>query len=218
MQRQMTYSSCLNDTLDDLLLDTSVFINLSGSGVISDILNALPHRILMTQEAAGELVPTARSGRNDLLVLQSEVAAGRIELLNLAASARLRFARLISDSERPLGDGEAATIAAAETQDGIAVIDDRRARIIGSTGYLASSIDLFAHRNVIGNLGHRKLADAVYFALKNSRMAVQENQREWAISLLGIERALECNSLPRHRELVAEHLQDRRGRQTASEA
>lgn len=200
----MSYSSCLNETRDDLVLDTSVFINLSGSRACGQILSALPNRVLMTREVSEELVPDIKRERDDRAILEAQINASRIEIIELGAAGRERFEQLISDPERPLGDGEAATIAAAEERGLIAVIDEKRARSLMPDERLASSVDLFAHEEVAKQLGGMRQGQATYNALTHARMAVQENQRDWAIETVGKERAARCNSLPRHKDFLQE--------------
>jgi len=198
----MSYSSCLANHDADLLLDASVFINLSASGAASAILQALPHRVLIVDIAAGEVRVDAKTGRPDGDVLEGLLASPQIlDSVTLDANGLALFESLVLE----LDDGESATIAAAANRRAIAVLDERRARKVCGAQLpdvvQASTVDLFAHPAVERALGREGLADAVHAALQYARMHVRADQRDWVIDLIGQERAAECNSIPRARKL-----------------
>lgn len=198
----MSYSSCLADRDADLLLDASVFINLSASGAASAILQALPNRVLIVDIAAGEVRVDAKTGRPDGDTLQELLASPQIlDSVTLDANGLALFESLVLE----LDDGESATIAAAANRSAIAVLDERRARKICGAQLpdvvQASTLDLFAHPAVERALGRDGLADAVHAALQYARMHVRADQRDWVVDLIGRERAAECNSIPRAHEL-----------------
>lgn len=198
----MSYSSCLADCDTDLLLDASVFINLSASGAASAILQALPHRALIVDVAASEVRVDSKTGRSDSDTLQELLASpATLDTVTLDANGLVLFENLVLE----LDDGESATIAAAATRRAVAVLDERRARKICSeqlpSVIQASTIDVFAHPAVEKSLGRDGLADAVHAALQNARMHVRADQREWVIDLIGRGRAASCNSIPRAHEL-----------------
>jgi predicted nucleic acid-binding protein len=197
----MSYSSCLADHDADILLDASVFINLSASGAASAMLQALPNRVLIVDVAASVQVDS-KTGRSDNDTLQELLASPVIlDTVTLDENGLVVFERLVLE----LDDGEAATIAAAAIRRSIAVLDERRARKICGEQLpdivQASTIDLFAHPAIEKALGRDGLADAVHAALQNARMHVRADQRDWVIDLIGRERAANCNSIPRAHEL-----------------
>lgn len=193
----MSFSSCLAESDGDLVLDTSVFINLSASGAAAQILEALPNNIFMVDIAAREVREDSRNGRSDADILQKVTHPPALEIITLDERGLALFESFVL----ALDDGEAATIAAAVSRDAIPVIDERRARkICGEElpGTLqASTIDLFSHPAVVRALGKDALADIVHAALKNARMHVRVDQRDWIIELIGCERATGCTSIPR---------------------
>lgn len=194
----MSYSSCLADRDADLLLDASVFINLSASGAASAILQALPNRVLIVDIAAGEVQVDAKTGRSDGDTLQELLASAQIlESVTLDTNGLALFESLVL----ALDDGESATIAAAATRRAVAVLDERRARKICGEQLpdvvQVSTLDLFAHPAVERTLGREGLAEAVHAALQNARMHVRADQRKWVIDLIGRDRALQCTSIPR---------------------
>jgi predicted nucleic acid-binding protein len=192
----MSYSSCLADARGDLILDTSVIINLSASGVAAEVLGALPHRRWMVDMAAAEVRRDSRNGRSDVDVLSGLTAQGSVNIVTLDQAGLHVFESLVV----ALDDGEAATIAAAVRQQAVAVIDERKARRICAEEFPdiahATSIDVFSHPAVVQILGANRLADAVHAALKQARMSVRPDQRDWIIELIGNERAAECSSIP----------------------
>jgi predicted nucleic acid-binding protein len=100
-----------------------------------------------------------------------------------------------------LDDGEAATIAYAAENRMAAVIDERKAHRICQSQYpnllVGSTMDLLALDAVEKALGRVGLVDAVHRALVGARMRVAPKYLEWTINLVGEERALLCDSLPR---------------------
>ncbi|HEY2446493.1 MAG TPA: hypothetical protein VGI20_12230 [Rhizomicrobium sp.] len=193
----MSYSSCLADITADLILDASVFINLSASGVAEEILRALPQRAFMVDIAASEVQLDSRTGRSDSDTLQGIVGPPTLCLVNLDEHGLALFEKLVP----VLDDGEAATIAAAVSRRAIVVVDERKARRVCAKEFPdtphASTIDLFAHAGVVKEFGRNKLAEALYAALKNARMCVRADQRDWVVDLVGRERAVGCGSIPR---------------------
>ena len=99
-----------------------------------------------------------------------------------------------------LDDGEAATIAIASCRNQLPVIDERRgrlkARIHCPNKPLNWSLDLFLHPNVIKELGAIDSIDALYLALLNGRMRIDESHCDHVVNLIGFQHALECSSLP----------------------
>ncbi|MBK6702843.1 MAG: hypothetical protein IPG56_03050 [Caulobacteraceae bacterium] len=107
----MSYSSCLAECDTDLLLDASVFINLSASGAASAILQALPHRALIVDVAASEVRVDSKTGRSDSDTLQELLASpATLDTVTLDANGLVLFENLVLE----LDDGESATIAAAD--------------------------------------------------------------------------------------------------------
>jgi len=102
-----------------------------------------------------------------------------------------------------LDDGEAATLACALERGGIAVIDERKAlRLCGARFpglATASSLDLLSHGAVVGALGTKALAEAVFRALRDARMQVFDRHLDWAVELIGKEKVwrpnLDCSGV-----------------------
>ena len=198
MERQ----SCLNDLTLPVVADTSVIINLNASGCAEAILDALPNRFLVVLEVRLELEEDQRTGRNDATALNALVASGQVEIAQLGDSDIQHFSDLVTGpAAQTLDDGEAATIAYALEHGAVALIDERKANRICTERFPAlvtgSTVDLLAQGNVQAALGHDRLAEAVFHALRHGRMRVLPHHVPWVVDLIGQTRAARCPSLPR---------------------
>lgn len=194
--------SCLTDTCDLLVADTSAAINLNASGSAAEILHALPYRIAIVDVIQNELEAGRERNRLDAELTRSLVAAKHLEVVTLGDGGWKHFEPLVTGvAAETLDDGEAATIASAIELIGVAIIDDSKAtRICGlrhPSLLIASSLDLFGHPLVCEALGRKRLSEAIFLALQNARMRVLPRHHEWVLDLIGVERAALCHSLPR---------------------
>lgn len=192
-----------------LVLDTSVCINVNATGSAGDILGSLPHELSIVDIVAEELANGSIKGRTDADQTQELVKAGLIEVVRLGTVGLHHFEQLVSGrAEETVDDGEAATIAFAAEVGAVALIDERKATRICVERFadlrLATSVDVLAHPSVQAFLGRHALAEAVYNALQNARMSVQEHHLDWVVTLIGCERAACCSSLPAHARAVRE--------------
>lgn len=197
----MEWRSCLTDSTLPVVADTSVIINLNATGYSEALLGALPNRLLVVEEVSFELEVDSRTGRNDAEALSALVAQGSVELVRLGDIGTRHFISLVSGpANQTLDDGEAATIACALEQGATALIDERKAiRICAERfGELSTgcTIDIFAQDDVQRILTRDTLADAVFNALYQGRMRIPMHYVEWAVNLIGKERAAQCRSLP----------------------
>ncbi len=198
----MECQSSLNDPTTLVVADTSVAINLNATGFAASILEALPNRFAVVEEVALELENGRHHGRNDADALNTLVAAGRIDIVQLGNPGLEYFTSLVSGSAaETLDDGEAATIAYALDHGATALIDERKANRICAERYDAlvtgCTIDVLSHDGVGAALGHSRLADGVFNALYHGRMRVPPKCLNWVVNLIGHERAVQCASLPR---------------------
>ena len=99
-----------------------------------------------------------------------------------------------------LGDGEAATIAAAVQFGCMPVIDDQKGRNLSKPHLQglepAWSFDLFCHPHIFADLGEEKSLSALYLALYDGRMRIHEDHCDYVVSLIGVQRAINCPCLP----------------------
>jgi len=195
----MTYSNSRADDMMPLVLDTSVLINLHASTQGGRILNSLPNDILVSEIVASELEHETSKNNGEHQFIHDLVATRKVRIVALDEREYEVFAGLVSGSSS-LDDGEAATIAAATFRNCLPIIDERKGRQRAQE-YVPGkqpgwSLDLFRHPNVVEELGVELSIEALYFALRYGRMRIQEAQCEHVVSLIGIQRAVECNCLP----------------------
>lgn len=187
---------------DGLVLDTSVILNLLGSGRADRILGALRGRRVVLAVTSREILrhPLAPDATCD--PLQPLVAAGLVEQPRLPDHALRRFLELTgADPPDDLDDGEAAALAAGEAFELAVALDEAKGRRVARARLpsvpLLSSGALFADPDVGAALGS-ELADAIFSALVHARMRVLPEQDAWVRRLLGT-RAAQCPSLRKQR-------------------
>lgn len=179
-----------------LVLDASVLINLIATTCAVEILGAFDEVALAAEEAIGEVYRNPRPGSvPDAPPLGALLAAGRIERVSLTGTALETFVDLAGE----LADGEAATIAHALAIEGVAVVDERKARGLCSRRFpklrLGSSVGILRHPRVASALGDTRQAEAVFDALRYSRMRVLPEHDVWTRTVLGDDRIKLCPSL-----------------------
>lgn len=198
----MTLLSFPSDRSVSLVADASVVINLNATGRAAEIITALPHALVVTDNAFEELKGGRRNGHRDADLLQALIEQGVVQLATLGASGLPIYESLIEGSTaRTLDDGEAATIACAYERGGLAVIDERKARSICTANFpelgIATTVDLLFQETVVRTIGGDGHLNAVFLALRDARMRVIPEQIREVLSLLGEERAAICRSLPK---------------------
>ena len=199
----MKYSSSLTNSLTPLVLDTSVLINLHASRQGSRILDSLPNEILVPEIVATELEHETSKTQGQHRFVQDLISARKVRVAALSEPEHQVFGRLVSGSQS-LGDGEAATIAIAALRILLPVIDERRGRLQAQAHCSGKcpgwSLDVFRHPVVVAALGTSCASDALYIALRDGRMRIHEDHCDYVVSLIGVQHALECKSLPRYKE------------------
>lgn len=183
---------------DGVVLDTSVLLNILGTGKAQTILAAIQGRRVIVSVTSREVL---RHPLDPLAVdpVGPLVAAGLVERVQLPDPARTRFVALVSASPPDdLDDGEAAALAVGEALGIPVAIDERKGRRLARERIpslpLLSSGEILADDAVAAALG-AGLADAVFSALVNARMRILPEQEVWVHTLLGAERASQCPSL-----------------------
>ncbi|WP_250525238.1 hypothetical protein [Caballeronia sp. GAWG2-1] len=199
----MTFSSCLTDQDEVLVLDASVIINLLATGHARGILNALHARLLVTEHVVREIGRGAANSRREFDLLSKLTDEQVLKVTELSALSLESFFDVVSGStSTSLGDGEAATLALAHCNGFSAAIDEKKATRIAGARFgslkLLTTVDILAYESVRDAIGHQVLADATYQALRIARMQVWEHQFDWVVQLIGLENAAACPSLKRH--------------------
>lgn len=195
----MIYSNSLADNFMPLVLDTSVLINLYASTRGVEILDALPNVIVLPQIVTLELEHQTSKKNGEHQFVQDLIAAKNVTLSELGEREYAIFQSLVSGSPS-LDDGEAATIAIAASRGYLPIIDERKGRKQAQAHIpdrqLGWSFDLFRHPKATTKLGPALSIDALYFALRDGRMRIDESHCDHVVNLIGVERALDCKSLP----------------------
>jgi hypothetical protein len=191
--------SRLGNSNSSLVLDASVLLNLLGTGSPEVLLRNLGRACIIDEVAISEvhIHPITGSPCDELLkFLQTE------ELLRVVQMETVVYEHFISltgaSPPDDLDDGEAATIAQAYFNGWTAVLDERKATRIAMVclpeTQVLTSVDLLSAPKLSAALGEAKVADLLYFALRNARMRIPPRARSWVIETLGVGRVADCPS------------------------
>jgi predicted nucleic acid-binding protein len=191
--------SSLSDVLTPLVPDTSVLINLHASTFGEHILRLIPNEIVVSETVIAELEHETSQAKGENGFIQGLIMHDVIKAVEMDDSARRLFETLIC-SPGSLDDGEAATIAVASSRGFLPVVDERkgRARAQSLMGGKAPawSLDLLMHPAVQAGLPHDHYIQALYLALREGRMRIDEERCEAVVQIIGLDRAKDCYSLP----------------------
>ena len=195
----MTCLSSLSDTLTPLVPDTSVLINLHACTFGEQVLRAIPNDIVLPETVVAELNHETSHTNGENGFIQRLIAENVVRVVHMDEAAAHVFETLIC-SPGSLDDGEAATIAVAVSQGFLPVVDERkgraRAQDLMNGQAPAWSLDLLVHPAVQSGLVGDGYIEAVYLALREGRMRIDEERCDAVVQLIGIERAKDCTSLP----------------------
>lgn len=195
----MICSSSLADDLTPLVLDTSVLINLHACSLGEQILTAIPNTIVVPDIVVRELKHETSRINGEHQFLEDLLVRQKVRPVSLDDAGWAIFEKLTA-SPSSLGDGEAATIAIATTSAHRPVIDDakgrKRTEALISKRTAAWSLDLLVHPKVREGLENDGYIEAIYLALREGRMRIDEERCDAIVELIGVERALHCPSLP----------------------
>jgi predicted nucleic acid-binding protein len=192
----------LTDPSIPLVADSSTVINLIATGCAPTIIKAVPNPIVVVDVIPGELDTGRQRGRVHADRLQELVASGHIEIVTLSDNGWLNFETLVAGPAlQTLDDGESATISYAVERGAVAIIDERKGTRLCSSRFPAlgvvSTVDVLLHPEVRNKLGDAAFSDAVFAALRDAKMAVFPRQLEEVVGIIGLERAMQCPSLPK---------------------
>jgi predicted nucleic acid-binding protein len=195
----MICSSSLADDLTPLVLDTSVLINLHACSLGEEILTAIPNSIAVPDFVIRELGHESSRNNGAYEFIERLLERRKVRPVSLDGHGWDVFEKLTTHSPS-LGDGEAATIAIATSSAHLPVIDDAKGRkctaaLIGEIA-AAWSLDLLVHPRVQQGLENDGYIEAVFLALREGRMRIDEKRCDAIVALIGMERALQCPSLP----------------------
>lgn len=190
------------DLTKPLVADASVIINLNATLCASEIIGALATPLLVTENARTELEAGLRNGHVDAQKLRVLVEGNVVRIAHLGTAGVSVYETLIEGgAERTLDDGEAATIAYACEINGVAIVDERKARSLCAERFpeldICSSAELLASEVVRQTLGSEAQVSAILNALRGGRMRVPQEHVASIVTLIGEENAASCTSLPK---------------------
>ncbi|AYZ85443.1 hypothetical protein [Pseudomonas aeruginosa] len=199
----MTFSSCLNNQRNAIVLDASVIINLLATGHANTILQALAVPLYVTDNVVREIEQGAVNGRSEPALLAELISNKVLVVKELTGFSLEDFFGMVSGhTSSSLGDGEAATLALAHRNGFSAAIDEKKATRIAAERFemlkLVTTVDILASPPVQAVLGNEVLATATLYALQRTRMQVREHQFDWIAQLIGRQNVDACQSLKRH--------------------
>ncbi len=199
----MTFSSCLIDQRNAIVLDASVIINLLATGHANTILQALAVPLYVTDYVVREIEQGAVNGRPEPALLAELISKQVLVVKELTGTALENFFGMVSGrTSSSLGDGEAATLAIADRNGFSAAIDEKKATRIAEERFktlqLVTTVDILASPPVQDSLGREALSTAILQALKRARMQVREHQFDWIAQMIGRDQVGACPSLKRH--------------------
>lgn len=198
----MTCSSSLADDLTPLVLDTSVLINLHACTYGRKILSAIPNDIFVASLVTRELDHETSHSNGDTSFMRELISQRIVTTMQLDKNSYQVYETL-TQNPHSLDDGEAATISIASSLGFIPVIDERKGRTqakgLMNNKASAWSLDLFTHPNVQEGLPNKGYIEAIFLALREGRMRIDEEHCDAVVRLISIERALHCTSLPNYK-------------------
>lgn len=186
-----------------IVLDASVIINLLASGDSARLLKALGCKAVVPTQVVAEIARDPIHRPDTANSLAGLLESGLLHLHDLKDKHYLNFLDLVGAAPPDsLGDGEAATISAAEELKCMAIIDERKATRIArcrrAPHLTASTLDIYSSGQLELIYSRNDLAELVFSSMLHARMRVPADWRTWVIALIGEERALKCSCLPRH--------------------
>ncbi|KAB0567732.1 hypothetical protein [Brucella pituitosa] len=184
----------------NLVVDTSVIINLNATGQGADVVRAFGVTLRASTIVRDELIADRFSARNDADMATKLADDGLLEFVELDDEGERLFAGLVSGSTaETLDDGEAATLAAGAVLGYTVVIDERKAQRIAGERFTSMQIittaDILCSERVVSGLGTAAVGNLIFNGLVGARMFVPERHHGWVANVLG-ERITKCHSLP----------------------
>lgn len=192
----------LNSLTQTIVLDSSVVINLLACGDAARFLERLDCKVVLPRQVVNEVRREPVQHPDSANSFPSLLQTGLLQLYELEDEHYLKFLDLVgAAAPDSLGDGEAATIAAAEHLQCVALIDERKATRIArsrrDTTLTACSIDLYAYCLGAAKYSKEEVASLVFNSMQHARMRIPQERRSWVLDLIGEERARQCTCFPK---------------------
>lgn len=188
----------MRDATSPWVFDASVIINLLGSGIPDRLIEALDGQILVAEQVFREVYADPGKRISPQTWLNRLDRQGLIEIAELSNESLSTYLDLATER---LDDGEAATLALAIHRDAVPVIDEKQARRFYLSHYperpMSSTVELFYRLDQRQCLSEDTLRTALFQALRIAKMRVLPEWVDWVVSVIGVENAKQCSSLPR---------------------
>ncbi len=184
----------------DMVLDTSVLINLLASGAMELVLTCFNSKKLVIAQVYRETKRHPIDGSDCSNYLNELATTDVIDKITINTDHKKTLELYLELGEN-LGDGEAAVIAYAATkEDCLIVLDDKKARRICREQFpsikILCSVDLFQHYLTQCEPDREEFRQILYKAMTVGRMRVFEDKHDkWVRQILGKELIPYCHSL-----------------------
>lgn len=198
----------MNNLTPTIVLDASVVINILACGDAARLLKALDQKAVVPRQVVVEIAREPVRHLDDANSFPKLLQSGLLQLHELEDMHYLSFLDLVgAAAPNSLGDGEAATIAAAEQLQCMAIIDERKATRIARSRraphLTACTLDLYACTHLASTYSRDDLAVLVFNSMQHARMRIPADRRTWVVDLIGEERAKQCSCFPQPSPITA---------------
>lgn len=183
-----------------LILDTSALISLTECRNATAIARSLASPTVIPKIVLQEFLDGVALGYGDAKELQNLIGYGTFQVVEFSDAGTAVFANLVSGpTAETLDDGESATIALAIQLDGVAVLDERKARKICRQRYpnlqIISTAELLLSDSVRNAIGDR-YTEAWTYALRDGQIRVPAEFVDTVVAIVGKDVASQCSCLP----------------------
>lgn len=182
------------------VFDASALINIASSGFCSEFISLLGRKCI-AETIVWREVTTYIEKYSLNKNIENAVVCGQIDIVDMSdleASSYIDF--ITSPHPNTLDDGEAATIAVAQNQKAIAIIDEKKGnRIAGELVPpldVLSTLDLFRAIEAECHSRDMCLNTALFNSLTQAKMRVPHKHEGWVVQLLSTDQITQCSSLP----------------------
>jgi predicted nucleic acid-binding protein len=183
-----------------LVLDTSVLLNLLGTGRPRLFLGNLPFRAFAPDIVIREVEREPKGSESSDATLAQLISEQLVHVVKPDDEVdMLALALAGAPSPDDLDDGEAYAIACAVTLGARIAIDESKGRRVIAKHWPTTecmySIEVLEAAVEPGQICARDFADLLFNALRSARMHVPRDRRADVIKAIGKERSRECGSL-----------------------
>lgn len=196
----MIYSNLLATNFKPLVLDNSVLVNLFSLQYGVRIRECIQNKFIIPDRVVDEFTRRPDDVKQREAFIQRLLDKELIEIRGFQSEEEKSLFEQLTDEQTSLGDGEAMTISTAFCNNYVPVIDENKgtkeAKKLMKSIPVARSTDILMHASVHKSLTEQDYASSVSNALSIGKMHVDLRMRDSIVDLIGVDKALECHSLP----------------------